>query len=110
MTLKEKVVLWMDKCEVYLSNGKSLVVNSTTEQLLNKATDKDGELLENFILVEDETGTPCYLNPYQIVTVSVSRNDAKEATNETKATQEGEHAKGNLDAIKNLSKDIENME
>lgn len=110
MILKEKVVLRMDKCVVYLSNGKSLVVNSTTEQLLNKATDEDGELLEGFILVEDETGTPYYLNPYQIVTVSVSQTDAKENPNETNTNQEVKHTEENLDAIKKLSKDIENME
>lgn len=100
----------MDKCEVYLSNGKSLVVNSTTEQLLNKVTDEDGELLEGFILVEDETGTPYYLNPCQIVTVSVSQTDAKENLNETNTNQEVKHTEENLDAIKKLSKDIENME
>lgn len=105
----------MDKCVVYLSNGKSLVVNSTTEQLLNKATDEDGELLEGFILVEDETGTPYYLNPYQIVTVSVSQvsvsqTRAKENQNETNTNQEVKHTEENLDAIKKLSKDIENME
>ena len=94
----------MDKCEIILSNGKSLVVNSSTEQLLNKATDEDGELLESFILLEDETGASHYLNPNQIETA------AKEDTDKTKADSEGKHTKGNLDAIKNLSKDIENME
>ncbi len=100
----------MDKCEIFLSNGKSLVVNSSTEQLLNKATDEDGELLESFILLEDETGAPHYLNPNQIVTVSVFKTAAKEDTDKTKADSEGKHTKGNLDAIKDLSKDIENME
>lgn len=96
----------MDRCEVFLSNGKSLVISSSTEQLLNKLTDKDGELLECFILVEDETGTSYYLNPIQIVTVSVSQTATKESADETKT----EHTKENLAAIKNLSKDIENME
>lgn len=104
------MVLKMDKCEVYLSNGKSLVVNSSTEQLLNKVTDEDGELLESFILLEDETGASCYLNPSQIVTVSVSQSNTKEEASNSKSDSESEHTEGNLDAIKNLSKDIENME
>ncbi|EDP67808.1 hypothetical protein CAT7_00080 [Carnobacterium sp. AT7] len=100
----------MDKCEIALSNGKSLVVNSSTEQLLNKATDEDGELLESFILLEDESGASYYLNPNQIVTVSVFETDAKEDTDKSEVDSEGKHTKGNLDAVKNLSKDIENME
>ena len=100
----------MDKCEVFLSNGKSLVVNSTTEQLLNKVTDEDGELLESFVLLEDESESSCYINPSQIVTVSVSQTESKENTSEPKTDSEGEHSEENLDAIKNLSKDIDNME
>ncbi|WP_029276402.1 hypothetical protein [Carnobacterium jeotgali] len=100
----------MDKCEIALSNGKSLVVTSSIEQVLNKATDEDGELLENFILLEDESGASYYLNPNQIVTVSIFRTDAKEDTDKTEVDFEGKHTKGNLDAVKNLSKDIENME
>ena len=100
----------MDKCEVFLSNGKSILVISSTEQFLNKVTDKDGELLDSLVLVKDESGASCYLNPSQIVTVSVSQTESEQDTNTTKEESEGEHTKGNLDAIQNLSKDIGNME
>lgn len=100
----------MDKCEVFLSNGKSLVVSSSTEQLLNKITDEDGEPLESFVLLEDETGTSCYLNPVQVVTVSFSGLNVNKGVDETKISHEEEHSKENLAAIKTLSEDIENME
>ena len=100
----------MDKCEVFLSNGKSILVTCSIEQLLNKVTDKDGELLENLVLIEEESGASCYLNPNQIVTVSVSQSESEQDTNNSKEESEGEHTEENLDAIQNLSKDIGNME
>ncbi|AEB30014.1 hypothetical protein CAR_c13230 [Carnobacterium sp. 17-4] len=96
----------MDKSEVHLSNGKTVTFNSSAEQLLNKVTDEDGELLESFVLLEDEKGISCYLNPSQIVTISVLKSN----TNEEKSDSKGKHTKENLDAISNLSKDIGNME
>lgn len=96
----------MDKSEVHLSNGTTVIFNSSAEQLLNKVTDEDGELLESFVLLEDEKGTPYYLNPSQIVTISVLKFDTKEENSDSK----GKHTKENLDAISNLSKDIGNME
>ncbi|WP_407371605.1 hypothetical protein [Carnobacterium sp.] len=96
----------MDKSEVHFSNGTTVTFNSSAEQLLNKVTDEDGELLESFVLLEDEKGISYYLNPGQIVTISILESDTKEENSDS----EDKHTKENLDAINNLSKDIGNME
>ncbi|MER2173394.1 MAG: hypothetical protein ABS911_01860 [Carnobacterium sp.] len=102
----------MDKSEVHLSNGTNVIFDSSAEQLLNKVTDEDGELLESFVLLEDEKGVSYYLNPGQIVTISILKSDStsKTDTNKENLGSEDNHTKENLDAISNLSKDIGNME
>ncbi|WP_313468721.1 hypothetical protein [Carnobacterium sp.] len=101
----------MDICEVFFSNGQSLKVNVSQAAFNEIINTEDGMLDSRLVLLQNQDGDSIYINPLQVVFVT---SDFKKSKNEVftlseQATEE-EHESHNLEAIKDLSKDIDNME
>lgn len=108
----------MGKCKVLLSNGTSLIIDSSTSDFIKLITEKNGRFKKEPVPVTEEKKV-YYINPRQIVSVSDSDpessgrgNKKKKSQTKKKKDQEKneERAQSNLEAVKDLSKDIDNME
>ncbi|WP_192988400.1 hypothetical protein [Carnobacterium mobile] len=101
----------MDTCEVFFSNGQSLKVDLSQAAFNEIINTEDGMLDSRLVLLENQNGDSIYINPLQITFVTTDFKKFKdEVFTLSKRVTEEEHESHNLEAIQDLSKDIDNME
>ncbi|MGX7394744.1 hypothetical protein [Carnobacterium mobile] len=101
----------MDTCEVFFSNGESLKVNLSQAAFNEIINTEDGMLDSRLVLLENQNGDSIYINPLQITFVTADfKNFKDEVFTLSERVPEEEHESHNLEAIQDLSKDIDNME
>ncbi|ALV21306.1 MAG: hypothetical protein RR548_02040 [Carnobacterium sp.] len=100
-----------DVCEVFFSNGQSLRINMSQRAFIEQVSTEEGVLDNRLILIKNKQGEAVYVNPLQVVSISTPFALSKDELFTLSEQQEDkERAEHNLEAIQDLSENIDNME